>query len=368
MHFRKLQRWVASSLFSLSIAAACGRSVPPSHHTMKAVANDASLRLVRVDDTSVTPPVKRLMVVSGGRGYYIETNGDSNCPVLKAFGFHNPDINSLPTWSMTSLEFGAAKPALQPTLQCLTDPTQQAAQIRGLRVLAEVGRASRYFFLFPAPTQKNKFYELGCRELVTAFSWQEPSALAITTTTLADADLVADMNCRAGTPFPQTTIAPPAGTFQDWCTRTNLSEGDRYTMDTLLQKSGKSTCVEAEAELRKPAFLNLDLSGQSLDSIGPIESLQWIRSLDLSNNNLTDITGLGKLTRLTGLKVKNNGVSNIQALSALSNLKTLELDDNDITSVGPLRNLRFLDTISITFNPRLRPFEASHTFFETCIL
>ena len=78
----------------------------------------------------------------------------------------------------------------------------------------------------------------------------------------------------------------------------------------------------------------LDLSGQKLETLEPLEDLTQLTTLNLNDNKLTledeKSQGiLGSMKNLTNLTLSNNQITNIKAINNLSNLKILYLSGNN---------------------------------------
>lgn len=115
--------------------------------------------------------------------------------------------------------------------------------------------------------------------------------------------------------------------------------------------------------------------GNSVSDISPLSNLHNLEVLDLSNNFVNDLSALKNLTNLTRLILHNNQITNVEALSGLTNLQFLilgyngisdlnainiqslgelttylALDGNDIVDVAPLASLTSLESITLTRN------------------
>ncbi len=97
----------------------------------------------------------------------------------------------------------------------------------------------------------------------------------------------------------------------------------------------------------------LDLGGNAIVSIQPIEGVVGLTRLSLSNNLLTDISGIRGLTNLTELDLSDNPLTNFEALSELKSLRTLVSADDRIEDLSFVTNLTQLLMLDVSTN-RLR--------------
>ena len=76
----------------------------------------------------------------------------------------------------------------------------------------------------------------------------------------------------------------------------------------------------------------LNLSNNRIKSISGLDGLR-ITSLNLSSNALTAITNMSKLPRLETLDVSGNSIKSLGGLQACTALASLFADDNHVESV-----------------------------------
>lgn len=103
----------------------------------------------------------------------------------------------------------------------------------------------------------------------------------------------------------------------------------------------------------------LDLAGNPIKGIGPLEGLMRLTHLGLGTTNLSDsdLSPLASLTSLVGLDLGSNHISDLSPLSALTFLRKLDLQHNQISDISPLAVLSDLRDINLRDNPLsdLRP-------------
>ncbi len=117
-------------------------------------------------------------------------------------------------------------------------------------------------------------------------------------------------------------------------------------------------------------FLNLE--GNRIEELGPLNNLtmlQWLiladnritvvddlsalgnlKLLVLEDNEIENIIPLGGLNKLEGLYLRSNRISSLPGLSGLSSLQALDLGDNNIINIQPLSNLSTLKHLSLDAN------------------
>ena len=106
--------------------------------------------------------------------------------------------------------------------------------------------------------------------------------------------------------------------------------GERYRMDlTVLDLSGFGEAFDLSEIVRIPALEKLDLSGNNLESIYDLQSLEKLRELDLSDNLIFDVTPLAYMSNLEKLDLSNNRLTSVTALLNLSGLKELDIRGNE---------------------------------------
>ena len=101
----------------------------------------------------------------------------------------------------------------------------------------------------------------------------------------------------------------------------------------------------------------LDLAGNPIKDIGPLQSLTQLTYLGLGSTNLSDLSPLASLTSLVDMDLGDNQISDLSPLSKLTALTKLDLQYNQISDLSPLANLISLRDINLINNPisDLRP-------------
>jgi Leucine-rich repeat (LRR) protein len=127
-------------------------------------------------------------------------------------------------------------------------------------------------------------------------------------------------------------------TFGDWCReKASLSPEARHTVEVLLKEAGTTECDAANRKLS--SLTELDLRGNQISDIKPLQSLTKLTWLVLGTNQISDIKPLQSLTKLTAIELNNNKIIDITPLQSLTNLNSLLLNNNKITDIKPLQSL-----------------------------
>ncbi|MEG4069690.1 leucine-rich repeat domain-containing protein [Microcoleus sp. Pol11C2] len=138
--------------------------------------------------------------------------------------------------------------------------------------------------------------------------------------------------------------------FADWCLhKDSLSKEVRHTVEVLLECTGISYIInEAIGIVSSREYL--ELYGNQISDITPLQSLTNLTELDLDSNQISDITPLQSLTNLTCLNLRDNQRSDITPLQSLTNLTELGLGDNQISDITPLQSLTNLTELDLGDN------------------
>jgi len=114
----------------------------------------------------------------------------------------------------------------------------------------------------------------------------------------------------------------------------------------------------------------LELGGNKISDLTPLESLKNLQFLALDDNQISDLTPLASLTNLKQLSLSNNQISNLAPLAPLRNLQTLYLDNNQISDLTSLHALTSLKTMLSLSNNRISDLTplASLTNLNTLLL
>lgn len=99
--------------------------------------------------------------------------------------------------------------------------------------------------------------------------------------------------------------------------------------------------------------VELDLSGQGMESLGGVERFTRLEKLDLSENNLSGVSELqycNSRASLRSLDLSNNQIESLEPLATLSALEELNLSHNRISDATALYKLSTLRTLRIGGN------------------
>ena len=104
-------------------------------------------------------------------------------------------------------------------------------------------------------------------------------------------------------------------------------------------------------------LIELDLAGNSVKFISPLQGLMNLTYLGLGSTNLSDLSPLASLTSLIDMDLGDNQISDLSPLSELTSLAKLDLQYNQISDLAPLAGLISLRDINLINNPisDLRP-------------
>jgi internalin A len=178
-----------------------------------------------------------------------------------------------------------------------------------------------------------------------------------------------------GVDYPMSSQQPnpvtPYIRFADWCLNfDSLSEEAKHTVEVLSKTARTSNCYEAEQILSNLTSLNLygdqisdltplqsltnltelRLENNQISDLTPLQSLTNLIRLDLYNNHRSDITPLQSLSDLTPLSLRNNQISDLTTLQYLTNLTKLNLYNNQISDITPLQSLTNLTKLNLHNN------------------
>ena len=94
----------------------------------------------------------------------------------------------------------------------------------------------------------------------------------------------------------------------------------------------------------------LELDGNQISDLTPLESLKDLQMLILDDNQISDLSPLSSLTNLPVLGLDSNQISDLSPLSSLTNLQSLGLDNNQISNLTPLHLLTNLTSLGLYEN------------------
>ncbi len=95
--------------------------------------------------------------------------------------------------------------------------------------------------------------------------------------------------------------------------------------------------------------LGLGTTNISDSDLSPLSALTFLRYLNLGDNQISDLSPLSELTDLVELVLGDNQISDLSPLSALIDLRDLSLNNNPISDLGPLSNLTNLEVLDIAY-------------------
>jgi len=126
-------------------------------------------------------------------------------------------------------------------------------------------------------------------------------------------------------------------TFADWCReKASLSPEAKHTVEVLLKQAGTTECDAANQKLS--SLTELNLGGNQISDIKPLQGMANLTSLFLGSNKISDIKPLQGMTNLTSLSLGDNKISDIKPLQGMTKLTWLFLSGNPIASkICPLK-------------------------------
>lgn len=103
---------------------------------------------------------------------------------------------------------------------------------------------------------------------------------------------------------------------------------------------GRSVLSDVKFVAPLVSLTNLDLSGNDIENIAPLENLSDLVTLKLTGNkNLTDISALSDLVNMSNLQLRQTQVSDLTALTNMNKLGILWLDRTPVADLSPLSEL-----------------------------
>lgn len=78
---------------------------------------------------------------------------------------------------------------------------------------------------------------------------------------------------------------------------------------------------------------HIDIAGQYISDLSPIENLVDLKYLDVSDNKISDISCLNNMPLLEEIYLQGNSINNIYSLIGKNNLKVLNLENNSLTDM-----------------------------------
>jgi hypothetical protein len=119
-----------------------------------------------------------------------------------------------------------------------------------------------------------------------------------------------------------------------------------------------TSLVAAEADIESlegiqslTGLEELNLWGNEITDITPLDGLTSLHRLVLGANAVADVSALAGLTGLRFLQIRENEIGDIGALAGLTQLIDLDISYNDISDIGALSGLTRLTTLRVYYNP-----------------
>ena len=93
----------------------------------------------------------------------------------------------------------------------------------------------------------------------------------------------------------------------------------------------------------------LTLWGNQISDLSPLSALTSLISLGLGDNQISDLSPLSALTSLISLDLGGNQISDLSPLATLTGLRDLSLINNPLSDLRPLSNLTNLEVLDIAY-------------------
>lgn len=151
----------------------------------------------------------------------------------------------------------------------------------------------------------------------------------------------------------------------DYFRRITLVQISGQTLDDLsplenfnaLEHLTISDCEVADVEplSRLKSLKELNVDGCNLSDLSPLANLRGLEKLSVKQNRISDLTPLAELHHLQELDASWNAISDVSPLSALVGMKRLVLTGNKISECSPLHGLNKLFALLLNENPITAP-------------
>lgn len=150
--------------------------------------------------------------------------------------------------------------------------------------------------------------------------------------------------------------APTALTALDYDELTQLDLGgqeisDLSPLQAVIKLQGLDLSFTEVSDLRPLKALrrleSLVLANTQIMDLTPLKDLEHLRSLSLANTQITDCAALGVLARLRSLDLRGARIRDIGALRSLTALESLSLAHTQVTDIAPLAALVELESLSL---------------------
>lgn len=99
-----------------------------------------------------------------------------------------------------------------------------------------------------------------------------------------------------------------------------------------------------------PGLTELDLYGNQITDVRPLQGLTGLRSLNLYDNQIRDVSPLASLRGLRWLYLGDNQISDVRALAGLTSLRGLDLSYNQVRDISRLAWLTSLELLELSSN------------------
>lgn len=126
--------------------------------------------------------------------------------------------------------------------------------------------------------------------------------------------------------------------------------GSLKKLQTLRLDNNKLTKIETPELLSCSNITTLDLSGNCLETLAPLNYLPNLEELLATGNRLKTTGDLSKCRKLQEVDLSWNQLSDVAGLSNLPNLKIIDLSHNNLTSLKSLGKLKSLEELNINAN------------------
>lgn len=118
-------------------------------------------------------------------------------------------------------------------------------------------------------------------------------------------------------------------------------------LETLLLRSFKLKSIDFLTGLEKLRVL--DIAGNEIDNIKPVENFQDLILLNLENNNkITDLSPIEKLNKLLALYLRNTGINDLSSIANCIELHILDLQYTNVNDLSPLNKMTNLVNLNIS--------------------
>ena len=93
----------------------------------------------------------------------------------------------------------------------------------------------------------------------------------------------------------------------------------------------------------------LDLGVNQISDLSPLSTLTSLTYLGLGDNQISDVSPLSALTSLTKLDLQYNQISDLTPLAGMISLRDINLINNPLSDLSPLSNLTNLEVLDISY-------------------